>query len=222
MKVSPRMIGERRWSWWDQEQKHSIAVNECSPWPSVVNAFNLADVDQVLQRTKPSVICTVYLYYPTNPDSSPHRSFIPRARISAFDPLCKVRSDKASIEIMSLFDGAIKTLLVQEGEIAKVVGGLCVIEVESEDAAAEDAGTVTPPTAAVHDSSLQAGSGPEITTPSAPQATRNLSPLDPSSPDPGKSLGTQPKRSGSANPSIVRSKDLLSAPLDTQAELILQ
>jgi 2-oxoisovalerate dehydrogenase E2 component (dihydrolipoyl transacylase) len=52
--------------------------------------------------------------------------------VQAFDPLCEVQSDKASVEITSPFDGVIKELLVQEGEIAKVGTGLCVIEVEED------------------------------------------------------------------------------------------
>ena len=53
--------------------------------------------------------------------------------MQSFDALCEVQSDKASVEITSPFDGLVKQLLVQEGEIAKVGAGLCVIEVEQED-----------------------------------------------------------------------------------------
>ena len=63
-----------------------------------------------------------------------HISFIrnikPSANIQAFDPLCEVQSDKASVEITSPFDGIITELLVKEGEIAKVGEGLCLIEVD--------------------------------------------------------------------------------------------
>ena len=52
------------------------------------------------------------------------------ANVQAFDPLCEVQSDKASVEITSPFDGIVKELLVQEGEIAKVGAGLCLIEVD--------------------------------------------------------------------------------------------
>ena len=52
------------------------------------------------------------------------------ANVEAFDPLCEVQSDKASVEITSPFDGIVKELLVQEGEIAKVGAGLCLIEVD--------------------------------------------------------------------------------------------
>jgi len=60
------------------------------------------------------------------------RSIQPQASVQEFDPLCEVQSDKASVEITSPSDGVIKELLVQEGEIAKVGAGLCLIEVEED------------------------------------------------------------------------------------------
>ncbi|EIW86008.1 CoA-dependent acyltransferase [Coniophora puteana RWD-64-598 SS2] len=56
-----------------------------------------------------------------------------QATIASFDPLCEVQSDKASVEITSPFDGVVTQLLVQEGEVAKVGQGLCMIEVDEED-----------------------------------------------------------------------------------------
>ena len=53
--------------------------------------------------------------------------------MQSFDALCEVQSDKASVEITSPFDGVVKQLLVQEGEIAKVGAGLCLIEAEQDD-----------------------------------------------------------------------------------------
>jgi len=71
----------------------------------------------------------------------------PSSTISAFDPLCEVQSDKASVEITSPFDGVLKEILVKEGEIAKVGEGLCLIEVDEEAADAvenvEEAGKET-------------------------------------------------------------------------------
>ena len=58
------------------------------------------------------------------------RNIKPLANVQAFDPLCEVQSDKASVEITSPFDGIVKELLVEEGAIAKVGAGLCLIEVE--------------------------------------------------------------------------------------------
>lgn len=57
----------------------------------------------------------------------------PSAKVEAFDALCEVQSDKASVEITSPFDGVIHQLIVKEGEIAKVGEKLCLIEVEEED-----------------------------------------------------------------------------------------
>jgi 2-oxoisovalerate dehydrogenase E2 component (dihydrolipoyl transacylase) len=59
-----------------------------------------------------------------------YRNIKPLANVQAFDSLCEVQSDKASVEITSPFDGIVKELLVQEGEIAKVGAGLCLIEVD--------------------------------------------------------------------------------------------
>ena len=57
----------------------------------------------------------------------------PKETVRAFDPLCEVQSDKASVEITSPYEGVVRELLVQEGEIAKVGAGLCLIEVTEED-----------------------------------------------------------------------------------------
>ena len=61
-----------------------------------------------------------------------YRSVKPQGAVQAFDPLCEVQSDKASVEITSPFDGVVKELLVQEGQVAKVGSGLCLIEVDEE------------------------------------------------------------------------------------------
>lgn len=54
--------------------------------------------------------------------------------VRAFDPLCEVQSDKASVEITSPFDGVVKELLVNEGNVAKVGEAICTIEIEEDDA----------------------------------------------------------------------------------------
>lgn len=81
------------------------------------------------------------------------------------------------MEITSPFDGVVTQLLVQEGEIAKVGAGLCLIEVEeeadSEDIVKEEA----PVQPAVEPSS---GSRQDEDTP----VTRRPHPLDPSHPAP--------------------------------------
>ncbi|EPQ61263.1 CoA-dependent acyltransferase [Gloeophyllum trabeum ATCC 11539] len=68
----------------------------------------------------------------------------PPGVVQAFDQLCEVQSDKASVEITSPFDGVVKELLVQEGEVAKVGEGLCLIEVD-EDSLDENAKKFTEP-----------------------------------------------------------------------------
>jgi 2-oxoisovalerate dehydrogenase E2 component (dihydrolipoyl transacylase) len=68
----------------------------------------------------------------------------PSSTISAFDPLCEVQSDKASVEITSPYDGVVKEILVQEGQVAKVGEGLCLIEVEEDVAAVVDSEAAEP------------------------------------------------------------------------------
>lgn len=63
------------------------------------------------------------------------RSVKPRGTIQAFDILCEVQSDKASVEITSPFDGVLKEIFVKEGEVAKVGEPLCLIEAEDDEAA---------------------------------------------------------------------------------------
>lgn len=63
---------------------------------------------------------------------SGRRTVKPSQTVQAFDPLCEVQSDKASVEITSPFEGVVKELLVQEGDVAKVGAGLCLIEVDEE------------------------------------------------------------------------------------------
>ncbi|KAK0232681.1 CoA-dependent acyltransferase [Armillaria fumosa] len=101
----------------------------------------------------------------------------PKSTVQAFDALCEVQSDKASVEITSPFDGVVTQLLVQEGDIAKVGAGLCLIEVEekadSEDIIKEEA----PVQLAVEPSS-------ESRQDEETLVTRRPHPLDPSHPAP--------------------------------------
>ncbi|TFK63377.1 CoA-dependent acyltransferase [Pluteus cervinus] len=107
----------------------------------------------------------------------------PASRIQAFDPLCEVQSDKASVEITSPFDGVVKELLVQEGEVAKVGAGLCLIEVEEEVDEAETS-SVDAPQAPQTSSTAPTQAAPESEPPSPPvqqesQSQRKPHPLDP-------------------------------------------
>ena len=77
-------------------------------------------------------------------DLDTFRSVKPLAVVQAFDPLCEVQSDKASVEITSPFEGVVKELLVKEGEVAKVGENLCIIEVIEEVTEGEET-TASPP-----------------------------------------------------------------------------
>ncbi|KAI0324346.1 CoA-dependent acyltransferase [Cubamyces sp. BRFM 1775] len=119
----------------------------------------------------------------------------PSTPVNTFDPLCEVQSDKASVEITSPFDGIIKELFVEEGQVAKVGQDLCTIEV-ADDAAAEESESA--PTSAPPEQSGSSGAGygtpPEPVQPShpptgSPTATqhhpapaRRPHPLDPNVP----------------------------------------
>ncbi|KAI9838227.1 MAG: hypothetical protein M1838_004646 [Thelocarpon superellum] len=71
----------------------------------------------------------------------------PGARVEQFDKLCEVQSDKASVEITSRFDGVIKRLHYEAGDMAIVGKPLVDIDIQSE-IAPEDEGITTPPQAA--------------------------------------------------------------------------
>ncbi|KAF8474713.1 2-oxoacid dehydrogenases acyltransferase-domain-containing protein [Kalaharituber pfeilii] len=63
----------------------------------------------------------------------------PGARVEQFDKLCEVQSDKASVEITSRFDGVIKKLYYEAGDMALVGKPLVDIDIEGE--IAEEAST---------------------------------------------------------------------------------
>ena len=99
--------------------------------------------------------------------------------MQSFDALCEVQSDKASVEITSPYDGVVKQLLVEEGEIAKVGAGLCLIEVEQED----EAGVASEASDAIQDPAVEtrigAGQGTEVEAEARTSRTGNKHPLDP-------------------------------------------
>ena len=106
-----------------------------------------------------------------------YRNIKPLANVQAFDSLCEVQSDKASVEITSPFDGIVKELLVQEGEIAKVGAGLCLIEVDE---------TITEGDLPVEAVSTTNESKQEEVVP----GTRHPHPLDPANTLPEKSINS--------------------------------
>ncbi|KAF9527890.1 2-oxoacid dehydrogenases acyltransferase-domain-containing protein [Crepidotus variabilis] len=106
--------------------------------------------------------------------------------VQAFDPLCEVQSDKASVEITSPFDGVVKELLVQEGEVAKVGSGLCLIEVEEDAMEGADPSVMEPLDKSSKETPKEQSAPP---TPSPPEPavdnvpatnSRRLHPMDPS------------------------------------------
>ena len=99
------------------------------------------------------------------------------------------------MEITSPFDGVIKELLVNEGQVAKVGEGLCLIEVD-EEGAVED-------TSSQSQDTVKASPTPSE-TPAAPSPTkRRPHPLDPNYVPP-----SQPE---TAKPSI-KQEDILATP----------
>nr|GAT60165.1 predicted protein [Mycena chlorophos] len=103
----------------------------------------------------------------------------PASTVGAFDPLCEVQSDKASVEITSPYDGVVKELLVEEGKIAKVGQGLCLIEVDEDDPSASEDPEPAPSTPTTP-TPTSVETPPPPPSSSAPSAPRKPHPLDPS------------------------------------------
>ena len=102
--------------------------------------------------------------------------------VQAFDVLCEVQSDKASVEITSPFDGVLKEILVKEGEVAKVGEALCLIETEDDEQVDSAETTLSEGPAPVD--SPSAGLTTVPPTDGSPQsaAQRRHHPLDPNKP----------------------------------------
>ena len=112
------------------------------------------------------------------------RSVKSRGTVQAFDVLCKVQSDKASVEITSPFDGVLKEILVKE-EVSKVGEPLCVIEMEDgEDADPAEAvpSKDRPGLAPVTSPSTGPTISPLADGPAQPTTPRRHHPLDPNKP----------------------------------------
>ena len=164
--------------------------------------------------------------FPSSSDALPLscRSVSPQSSIGAFDPLCEVQSDKASVEITSPYDGTVKEILVQEGQVAKVGEGLCIIEVDEEESNSSDIPTSEPPVANTSDiPPPRQEQGPErAASESVPQppsdkrsAARRPHPLDPNtSPASESSAPTSRSRTSSESVPITNAttKDVLSLP----------
>ncbi|KAF8654627.1 hypothetical protein AX16_003508 [Volvariella volvacea WC 439] len=147
----------------------------------VIQQFKLADIGEGITE------CEVIKW-----------SVKPSSSIQAFDPLCEVQSDKASVEITSPFDGVVKELLVKEGEVAKVGSGLCLIEVEEEDdgsgpSVGAGVDTTNPPASPAQGQAVPQQTEQPATAPTAEshptqtpaaQAHRRPHPLDPNNTSP--------------------------------------
>lgn len=63
------------------------------------------------------------------------RSFLkPHQKLSQFEDVCEVESDKASVTITSRFDGLVKNVYFKEGDVITVGSTLCDIETGNESA----------------------------------------------------------------------------------------
>jgi 2-oxoisovalerate dehydrogenase E2 component (dihydrolipoyl transacylase) len=115
------------------------------------------------------------------------RSVKPLASVQTFDPICEVQSDKATVEITSPYDGVIKEIVVQEGDIARVGSALCHIELAEEE---EEAATDLGPQTSIEEVGAKSQVVGETTQapkkPEAPQKRKH--PMDPS--NEMKSTGT--------------------------------
>jgi len=121
------------------------------------------------------------------------RSVKSQGTVQAFDVLCEVQSDKASVEITSPFDGVLKQIFVKEGEVAKVGEPLCLIETEDGEEADSAETTLSegqPGPAPVTSPSSGPTTVPPTDGPSQSTTTHRHHPLDPHKP-------TEPVRPGS-------------------------
>jgi len=113
------------------------------------------------------------------------RSVKSQATVQAFDVLCEVQSDKASVEITSPFDGVLKEILVKEGEVAKVGEALCLIETEDGEEADPIETTLSegrPGPAPIASPSAGPTTVPLTGGPPQSAAPRRHHPLDPNKP----------------------------------------
>lgn len=117
----------------------SIIQQSCSITTSRINSFsssrstagklinfNLADIGEGIAE------CEVLKWYCNVGDT-----------IQQFDKICEVQSDKANVEITSRYDGIIRELKYEVGQLAKVGSPLCVIELESDAGADTDTQSAT-------------------------------------------------------------------------------
>ncbi|KAH9020738.1 CoA-dependent acyltransferase [Lactarius hengduanensis] len=150
-------------------KRSSVAHFHLSPawWAArkVLQQFKLADIGEGITE------CEVIKW-----------NVSPQSSVSAFDPLCEVQSDKASVEITSPFDGTVKEILVEEGQVAKVGDGLCVIETDEDTSEHSDAPASASPAGQLsHQDQRRDASNPPAGS-EDPRVARRPHPLDPNDP----------------------------------------
>ncbi|KAI8983293.1 CoA-dependent acyltransferase [Trametes punicea] len=137
----------------------------------------------------------------------------PSTPVHTFDPLCEVQSDKASVEITSPFDGIVKELFVEEGQVAKVGQDLCTIEVADDGAAAEPSppSSDAPPSEQSESSGAGYGAPPESVQPSHPPV--NADGAQHSTPTPARRPHPlDPNVSPETRAQLSSAKDVLATP----------
>ncbi|KAH0566088.1 hypothetical protein GP486_000526 [Trichoglossum hirsutum] len=122
----------------------------------------------------------------------------PEARVEQFDKLCEVQSDKASVEITSRFDGVIKKLHYEAGEMALVGKPLCDIDIR------DDIGEEGAATAAITPSVNRDGPSAPVPEPlSASEPTESTESVGPTITQKGEnSPPTGGKHSALATPAV--------------------
>ena len=162
--------------------------HSCPAWLAPkLQKFRLADIGEGITECEVISWC---VEIPVQPKASLdcarfYRSVKSSATVQAFDVLCEVQSDKASVEITSPFDGVLKEIFVKEGEVAKVGEPLCLIE--TEDGEEVDSVETTPSESRPGPAPASSPStGPTMVPPtggpSQPTAPRRHHPLDPNKP----------------------------------------
>lgn len=108
--------------------RHPRSFHSSAFWyAKKLETFNLADIGEGITE------CEVIRW-----------TVEPNSTVQAFDMLCEVQSDKATVEITSPFDGVVKALMVKEGEVAQVGSGLCQIETEDDSPESEQSSAPEP------------------------------------------------------------------------------
>ena len=131
------------------------------------------------------------------------RNVSPLSPIGIFEPLCEVQSDKASVEITSPYEGTVKEILVQEGQVAKVGEGLCIIEVDEEasnpsNIPMSDNRSPPPPQEQKRDAPKHEPGTSESGLHPSDRVTRRPHPLDPNTPPSSQPSGSTLRPEGSS------------------------